>query len=92
MILQYILNLLFAADQLASTILGGHPDDTVSQRLGRAVLAGNTTAYPFARALDFIVWAVSGEEYHCFSSLHGSSSVKEIWNWGGQRSDVNVEE
>lgn len=92
MIIQYLINLVFAMDQLLSTILGGHPDDTVSQRLGRAVLAGNNKAYPFARAIDFLAWVIAGEEYHCFSSLHGNSSVKEIWNWGGQRSDVNVEE
>lgn len=35
-ILRYIVNLFLAIDQLVNTILFGHPDETLSSRLGRA--------------------------------------------------------
>lgn len=89
---QYLINLVFTIDQFLSTILGGHPDDTVSQRLGRASLAGNEAAEPFRMAVDLLAFVVSGEINHCVNSLSGKTMAKEIWNWGGSRSDIKVEE
>ena len=89
---QYFLNVLFALDQFISTLLGGHPDDTISQRLGRAHLAGVRATEPFRISLDVIVLVLFGEDNHCLRSLHGRSSVKELWNWGGSRSSIMVEE
>jgi hypothetical protein len=34
---RYILNVLVALDQLASALIGGDPDETISSRLGKAV-------------------------------------------------------
>lgn len=90
--IQYLINLLFALDQFFSTILGGHPDDTISQRLGRAYVAGYTRTEPFRIALDWIVFVVFGEDNHCLRSLSGKSNVKELWNWGGSRDLLEVEE
>jgi hypothetical protein len=89
---QYLINMAFAIDQFVSTILGGHPDDTVSQRLGRALLAKVELAIPFAAFVDFLAWAITGETDHCLASLTGRASVKELWNWGGDRSMIRVED
>jgi hypothetical protein len=91
-VIQYLINMAFAFDQFFSTVLGGHPDETISQRLGRASLAGNKTASKFRFVVDEIVFTLTGEENHCLKSLYGSTKAKEIWNWGGSRYDLNVED
>lgn len=35
-LIRYVINLLLAIDQLTNTILLGHPDETLSSRLGKA--------------------------------------------------------
>ena len=37
LILRYIINLLLAIDQAANSLLLGHPDETISSRLGRTI-------------------------------------------------------
>lgn len=88
--IQYFVNLLMGIDQFVSTILGGHPDDTVSQRLGRAHLAGTMWTEPFRLVIDFLVYPF--EPDHCLNSLFGRSNAREIWNWGGSRDDIKVED
>lgn len=36
--MKYIWNLLIAIDQLFNTILGGDPDETMSSRMGKAII------------------------------------------------------
>lgn len=85
---QYLYNMLMALDQFFSTVLGGHPDDSISQRLGRAYLAGATpTIFFFKRLVDWLALVLVGEKNHCVSSLDGKSNVRELWNWGGNRAD-----
>lgn len=90
--IQYLVNLIMALDQFVSTLLGGHPDDTVSQRLGRAHIAGVFWTEPFRVLLDAVAFVLAGEMNHCLSSLSGKSSAKEVWNWGGRRGQIVVEE
>lgn len=90
--IQYLINLTMAFDQFLSTVLGGHPDDTVSQRLGRAKVAGYTHTEPLRIAIDFIFYMLLGEDNHCLRSLSGKSMAKEIWNWGGSRDLLKVED
>lgn len=88
---QYLVNLLMGIDQFVSTILGGHPDDTISQRLGRAkVHGGGVVVNFFSLTVDSIAYFLAGESNHCVASLSGKTSAKEIWNWGGDRSDIKV--
>lgn len=90
---QYALNMLMAVDQFLSTVLGGHPDDTVSQRLGRAqAIGGNRITRTAAGTVDALAYYVAGEKNHCANSLTGRTSAKELWNWGGDRSQVKVTE
>lgn len=37
MIKKYLVNLAISIDQLANTILAGHPDETISSRMGKAI-------------------------------------------------------
>lgn len=34
---QYLIHILVSIDQLLNTILGGHPDETVSSRCGKRI-------------------------------------------------------
>jgi len=92
MIKQYALNMAMAVDQFVSTVLGGHPDDTVSQRLGRAQLAQVSWTRPLQLTVDFFALMLVGERNHCLESLRGKTMAKEIWNWGGSRADILVED
>jgi len=90
---QYLLNMAMAVDQFASTILGGHPDDTVSQRLGRAQLSGGgIVVTTMAGLVDFLAHVLVGEKNHCVNSLSGKTHARELWNWGGTRDQVKVQD
>jgi len=83
---QYLYNMFFAIDQFASTVLGGDPDDTISERLGRAYLAKPGPVVKAAKwTVDLLALTLVGQKNHCISSLDGKSGVKELWNWGGVR-------
>jgi hypothetical protein len=92
MIGQYFLNMAMALDQFASTILGGHPDDTISQRLGRAKLAksGSAIVEQSVKFVDSLAFLIVGEKNHCLRSLNGKTDAKELWNWGGSREMIQV--
>lgn len=82
-----------AFDQFFSTILGGHPDDTISQRLGRAHLAGvGGITDKFRRFVDWLAFVVAKEKDHCVNSLSGKTMAKEMWNWGGDRNQIDVDD
>lgn len=51
----YLLNLLIAFDQLANTILGGYPDETISLRSARACDNGARWGCVLCKALDKII-------------------------------------
>jgi hypothetical protein len=59
----YWWNMLIATDQLANTTLAGDPDDTISQRLGRAQQEGSWFADVACSFLDLF------EDDHCQKSL-----------------------
>ena len=82
-----------AVDQFISTALGGHPDDTVSQRLGRAQLSGGGRVIRASVwIVDSIALAIAGERDHCLNSLRGKTMASELWNWGGSHDQIMVEE
>lgn len=55
--------LAVAHDQLANAAFGGHEDETLSSRLGKAALAGNPFALRCCRLLDRI------DPGHCAKSI-----------------------
>lgn len=87
---QYLYNLLLLISQTASTLLGGHPDESISQRTARAYLAHKDRATFKNRwftiqlkAIDAIfynrLWKI--EQNHCINSLTGEAGAREVWNW-----------
>lgn len=93
-LLRITVNLLLAVDQLANTILLGHPDETISSRLGRS--KENERYFwvkwfrLFVDTLFFFDYTVdkSGNKIgHCESSilpLEQQTFRKldyEIWSW-----------
>jgi hypothetical protein len=90
---QWLYNILVITSQFISVILLGHPDESISQRTGRAYLQ-NPTGY-FAlqlKVIDFIVLVTLGEKNHCLKSLNGEAHAKEIWDWGGVKKIYTNEE
>lgn len=55
----YFWNLLLAIDQLANTILGGDPDETISSRLAKLNRKGKKVGVIGCRILDVF------DEGHC---------------------------
>lgn len=83
---KYAFNNLYGVDQFANTILAGHPEETISSRLGRAKIHGYR--YKWVRLLRFIVdclaYPFDGSE-HCLKAAKEEGLKmnldREIWNW-----------
>jgi len=62
--MKYFLNLLISLDQLANTLLGGDPDETMSSRMGKRIASGNCLGcYYVCRALHWV------DKDHCHRSI-----------------------
>ena len=73
---QLVLNGLLAADRAANALLLGDPNETISQRLGRAENAGNRVAWALCRVLNVI------NRDHCQWSLQPGPSIgRQLWDW-----------
>ena len=66
MIKKYFWNVLIAIDQLANTVIGGDPDETISSRAGKKVRTGKTGPWHW---LCLVL--------HKFDSNHCRESVEE---------------
>jgi len=81
----YGKNLALAADQNLNTIWLGHPDETVSSRVGRAIVSGKPKWYikfllhPF---VDGAAQVFGDKPNHCVRSIEKDVVVdEEIWRW-----------
>ena len=82
MIRTYLYNLGVVFSQFLSVIVGGHPDESISQRTGRAYLSGRTGYIRLQKNfIDFMIYLILQEKNHCVESLNGEAHAKEIWNW-----------
>ena len=90
-VLRFVVNYLLAIDQLANTLLLGHPDETISSRLGRTV--GKERYFwvkPFRVFVDMLFFFDKGPngERHCQASVmpleqqnFRTMNDYEIWSW-----------
>ncbi|TFE30846.1 hypothetical protein [Cohnella luojiensis] len=60
---QYVWNLLISIDQLANTLLGGSPDETISSRMGKRAIKGDRLGRLICRFLDLF------DKGHCKKSI-----------------------
>ncbi|WP_394137420.1 hypothetical protein [Cytobacillus oceanisediminis] len=64
MVKRYFWNLLISLDQLANTLLGGFPDETISSRMGKRVRKKNCPVCKvICRILDLF------DKDHCEKSI-----------------------
>ena len=82
--MQFLYNLGLGLDQFINVLLLGDPDESLSGRLGRAVMSGSPKWWvpACARTLDAIVLAITGQADHCWSSVEPEEGHdKELWSW-----------
>lgn len=67
---RYLIGLSLAGNQLANALTGGHADETVSSRLGRARDHGSKAAIVGCRVLEFVdVHAHVDGRDHCAKAV-----------------------
>lgn len=68
---RYGRNRMAAVDQLGNAILGGDYDETLSGRLGRALLSGRPhfLAYWLSRFVDYLAFIIADEKQHCINAI-----------------------
>lgn len=86
MIGKFLYNFILAIDQLINTILLGHPDETISSRLGRAK---NKERYIWVKYLRIFINLIflPIEKNHCENAIRRLEQLDfqkydyELWNW-----------
>lgn len=82
----YLFNLLLTIDQALNTVLFGHPDETLSSRLGRTI--GKERYFwvkPLRLFIDFLFLPI--EKDHCLNSIMPIEQMNfrkfdyELWSW-----------
>jgi hypothetical protein len=84
--LRYLVNLFLAVDQVANTVLLGHPDETISSRLGRAI---GQERYIWVKPLRILVDTLFFfDKDHCKNSVMPLEQQNfremvdyELWSW-----------
>lgn len=93
-ILRILYNLFLALDQLLNTLLLGHPDETLSSRLGRTI--DNERHFfikPFRILVDTIFFFdKEGDKGHCEKSIMPLEQQNfrelidyELWAWDKEK-------
>ena len=89
-LLQFLYNLLILIDQALNTLLLGHPDETLSSRLGRAIGKERYFWVVWLRVfIDNLFWFdTDGDKKHCEKSVMPLEQQNfrevidyEIWSW-----------
>lgn len=85
MIKKYAYNLFLSYDQFINSVLFGDPDESLSGRLGRAMLSGRPKFWvrPMAVVNNFLWLKFTGEVDHCLNSVEPEERPyeKELWSW-----------
>lgn len=62
--MKYFWNILIAIDQLANTILGGDPDETISSRMGKLIVSNKCI---FCKCICWLLDKI--DHNHCVKSI-----------------------
>lgn len=74
----WIINMLLGFDQLGNAVVGGHPDETISSRLGRLKLRNGGKIpwkFPVAKLLDCALECI--EKNHSIDAIEPWALKKE---------------
>lgn len=72
---QLASNTLLTVDRVVNALLGGDPNETLSQRTARAELAGSRAAALACRLMGWV------HPDHCRWSLTPGTIGREVWAW-----------
>jgi hypothetical protein len=70
---RYVWNVLISIDQLANTLLGGDPDETLSSRMGKAIAAGRCK---LCRPVCWLLHLL--DKNHCHNSIDPQEGADEV--------------
>lgn len=70
---RYIWNFLIALDQLANTLLGGDPDETMSSRMGKNIRAGKCT---LCKVICLVLNKI--DPNHCEKSIESDEGSRQV--------------
>ena len=84
MVRHYIKNILIALDQLANTIIGGDPDETISSRTEKAHRGDFGPIYSKLSVIprfiiNLVFWPFDGRN-HCQQSLEEDEGHRDLLN------------
>ena len=65
----YRYKLWISQDQLVNAIHNGHPDHTISGRIGYESHKGSKTAAGLETVVDLLFKIATGEENHCYNAI-----------------------
>jgi len=74
-LIAYLRRVALALDRFFNALLDGPDDQTMSQTVGLAQLAGDWWGRPVALILEVINW----ERHHCIRSLYRDEDGRPIW-------------
>lgn len=80
---RYICNVFLGIDYFVNVLLLGDPDDSISERLGRAMLSGKPKFFvpPVFNFVNFMALHIFGQENHCQKAVYTYPVPNELWNW-----------
>ncbi len=69
----YFWNILISVDQFINTLLGGDPDETMSSRMGKNILAGK------CKICKAICWVLNiFQKDHCMKSIEPNVGSRQV--------------
>jgi hypothetical protein len=84
-LIQFLYNLGLGIDQFVNVLLLGDPDESLSGRMGRAILSGRPKWWvkPCAKANDWLWLVLVGEKDHSINAVEPEERPyeKELWSW-----------
>ena len=83
MLKRYICNVFLGIDYFVNVLLLGDPDDSISERLGRAMLSGKPKFFvpPIFNFVNFMALHIFGQANHCQSAVYTYPVPNELWSW-----------
>ena len=84
---QIVKNAALALDRFGNALLLGDPNETISQRLGRAELKGNMAVRVIAMGICKVLGVITREPQHCqwANDPTRPSIGREIWHWSPKK-------
>ena len=77
-LLRYAKNVWLGLDNFFSAMLGGHWEDTLSSRLGKALEAGSVVLSFIARRVDNLWFVALNQLNHCVSAIELRNNKHQV--------------